>query len=232
MRPWPKGWLKRPIGKGSPAASVKLSIRPATRLPNSRWASVATRPERKIPGNKKALFARIPGKQGLVARGAQPYQHTGSGGDPGLRPSGMDRGVGTCPRRLALGREPINGAAEAPKWRTYRPKVTAAKAGGLCKGTLGRDGSHFGVPSGFDPKAPSQRRKHLKYCRYSCALPPRDRAFGLKPRRCHLWVHDLTSGEPAWQYVMACWLRRWPVLWTRCPNCVDRCFCESLGASS
>jgi hypothetical protein len=48
-----------------------------------------------------------------------------------------------------LGREPINGAAEAPKWRTYRAKVTAAKAGGLCKGTLGRDGSHFGVPSGF-----------------------------------------------------------------------------------
>jgi len=30
-----------------------------------------------------------------------------------------------------LGRQPINGTAEAPQWRTYRAKVTAAKAGAV-----------------------------------------------------------------------------------------------------
>ncbi|WP_156427384.1 hypothetical protein [Novosphingobium sp. Fuku2-ISO-50] len=57
----------------------------------------------------------------------------------------------------------MNHAIEAAKWRTYRAEMRAAKAGCLCKRISVRDGSHFAVPSGFDPKGPSQRRSGLKY---------------------------------------------------------------------
>src|SRR3546814_2446037 len=36
-------------------------------------------------------------------------------------------------RQRALGRKLINGAFEAPKWRTYRAEMRAAKVGHLCK---------------------------------------------------------------------------------------------------
>jgi hypothetical protein len=62
-----------------------------------------------------------------------------------------------------LGSGPINRAIEASKWRTYRAKVVAGKAGCLSKIALVRDGSHFVVPKGFDQNGPELRRIVLKY---------------------------------------------------------------------
>src|SRR3546814_20563142 len=42
-------------------------------------------------------------------------------------------------RQRALGRKLINGAFEAPKWRTYRAEMRAAKVGHLCKRISVRD---------------------------------------------------------------------------------------------
>jgi hypothetical protein len=57
----------------------------------------------------------------------------------------------------------MNGPIEAPKWRTYRAKSPAGKAGCLSKGDLVRDGSHLDVPKGFDQNGPSRRQEALKY---------------------------------------------------------------------
>jgi hypothetical protein len=65
-------------------------------------------------------------------------------------------------RRKRLGRKLINHTIEAAKWRTYRAEMRAAKAGCLCKRISVRDGSHFAVPKGFDPKGPSLRWIGLK----------------------------------------------------------------------
>ena len=62
----------------------------------------------------------------------------------------------------SLGRKLINGTLEAPKWRTYRAKPPAGKAGCLSKDGFGRDGSHLGVPEGFDQKGPALRWTGLK----------------------------------------------------------------------
>jgi hypothetical protein len=57
----------------------------------------------------------------------------------------------------------MNSAIEAPEWRTYRAKAPAGKAGCLSKGDLVRDGSHSGVPAGFDQNGPLPRRLGLQY---------------------------------------------------------------------
>jgi hypothetical protein len=70
---------------------------------------------------------------------------------------------------VTLGRKLIHGTIEAPKWRTYRAKSPAGKAGCLSKGGLVRDGSHLGVPpffrrgGGFDQNGTSLRQEALKY---------------------------------------------------------------------
>ncbi|WP_142638511.1 hypothetical protein [Sphingomonas sp. IC081] len=64
---------------------------------------------------------------------------------------------------LLLGRKLINGAIEAPKWRTVRSEVSAGRAGCPSKVASVRNGSHLGVPSGFDQNGPSLRQEALKY---------------------------------------------------------------------
>ena len=49
-----------------------------------------------------------------------------------------------------LGSGPINPAFEVPEWRTYRTDRGAGEAGCLSKDLSVRDGSHSGVPQGFD----------------------------------------------------------------------------------
>ncbi len=62
-----------------------------------------------------------------------------------------------------LGSGPITDTVEASKWRTYRAKLPAGKAGCLSKGNLVREGSHLDVPQGFDQNGPALRRKAWKY---------------------------------------------------------------------
>jgi hypothetical protein len=62
-----------------------------------------------------------------------------------------------------LGRKLKNRAIEATKWRTYRAKAPAGKAGCLSKGALVRDGSHLVAPKGFSQNGPLLRRKGLRY---------------------------------------------------------------------
>ncbi|ABD26156.1 hypothetical protein Saro_1716 [Novosphingobium aromaticivorans DSM 12444] len=57
----------------------------------------------------------------------------------------------------------MNGTIEAPEWRTYRAERSAAGAGCPCKGVSVRDGSHSGVPSGFDQNGHLPRQSGLKY---------------------------------------------------------------------
>ena len=62
-----------------------------------------------------------------------------------------------------LGRKLINDAVEASKWRTYRAKAPAGKAGCLTKGGFGRYGSHLNVPQGFAQNGPLLRQEASKY---------------------------------------------------------------------
>ncbi|WOF45567.1 hypothetical protein KNJ79_13925 [Sphingopyxis indica] len=65
--------------------------------------------------------------------------------------------------RIGLGRKLITIAVEAPKWRTARGERRAGKAGCLSKRLAPRDGSHLGVPKGFDQNGPLLRQEALKY---------------------------------------------------------------------
>ncbi|WP_395390906.1 hypothetical protein WBP07_10100 [Novosphingobium sp. BL-8A] len=67
------------------------------------------------------------------------------------------------PLPFGLGLKLINGPIEAPKWRTTRAEGTAGRAGCPSKVPLVRDGSHLGVPSGFDQNGPSLCQEALKY---------------------------------------------------------------------
>ena len=62
-----------------------------------------------------------------------------------------------------LGSIPGYSAVEAPKWRTARAERRAGKAGCRPKRLSVRDGSHSGVPKGFDQNGPLLRREVLKY---------------------------------------------------------------------
>ncbi|MPS67653.1 MAG: hypothetical protein E2586_04055 [Novosphingobium sp.] len=57
----------------------------------------------------------------------------------------------------------MNSTIEAPKWQTARAEADAGRAGCPSKAASVRDGSHLGVPSGFDQNGPSLRREVLKY---------------------------------------------------------------------